>query len=194
MTPSELRRAVAASTFADPTRPVPRVRRKRSLLDPLEAAISEKDWQEVVVSYALLNKWLVYHTHDSRRSEAGFPDLVMVRGGRCVVAELKREGKAPTQAQREWLEALGKVPGVQLGTIERCIRLWSNPGEVVLSPFAGIGSEIYSAVKLGRKGLGIELKRRYWQTAIANVRCAEAVVEMGDLFSQAGIAVAGAAG
>ena len=40
---------------------------------------------------------------------------------------------------------------LQLGTIERCIRLWSNPGELVLSPFAGIGSEGYEAIRLGRR-------------------------------------------
>jgi len=59
---------------------------------------------------------------------------------------------------------------LQLDFIERCVRLWSNPGEVVFSPFAGIGSEPYTAVKLGRYGLGIELKPSYWQTACNNLR------------------------
>jgi DNA modification methylase len=62
---------------------------------------------------------------------------------------------------------------LQLGTIERVIRLWSNPGETVLSPFAGIGSEVYQAVKLGRKGIGIELKPSYYTAAVRNVRRAE---------------------
>jgi hypothetical protein len=57
------------------------------------------------------------------------------------------------------------IAALQLDFIERCVRLWSNPGETVLSPFAGIGSEIYTAVKLGRRGIGCELKRSYWQTA-----------------------------
>lgn len=55
---------------------------------------------------------------------------------------------------------------LQLDVIERCIDLWSNKGELVFTPFAGIGSEVYSAVKLGRKGLGIELKESYWKQAI----------------------------
>jgi DNA modification methylase len=59
---------------------------------------------------------------------------------------------------------------LQLDFIERCIRLWSNAGETVLSPFAGIGSEVYMASKLGRYGLGIELKPSYWQTAVDNLR------------------------
>lgn len=58
---------------------------------------------------------------------------------------------------------------LQLQTIERCIRLWSNPGETVLSPFAGIGSEGYEALKRGRKFIGIELKPSYFQTAYKNL-------------------------
>jgi DNA modification methylase len=58
---------------------------------------------------------------------------------------------------------------LQLDFIERCIRLWSNKGDTVLSPFAGIGSEVYQAVKLGRYGLGCELKESYWRTAVRNV-------------------------
>jgi DNA modification methylase len=58
---------------------------------------------------------------------------------------------------------------LQLGTIERCIRLWSNEGETVLSPFAGIGSEGYQSVKLGRKFIGCELKQSYFDTACRNL-------------------------
>ncbi len=54
---------------------------------------------------------------------------------------------------------------LQLPVIERCIRLWSNPGEVILSPFAGIGSEGYEAIRLGRRFIGIELKEEYWRAA-----------------------------
>jgi DNA modification methylase len=59
---------------------------------------------------------------------------------------------------------------LQLDLIERIVRLWSNHGELVLSPFAGIGSEIHTAVRLGRRGLGIELKPSYWRTAVENLR------------------------
>lgn len=59
---------------------------------------------------------------------------------------------------------------LQLGTIERCVRLWSNPDETVLSPFAGIGSEGYTALKFGRKFIGCELKPEYWQQAVKNLR------------------------
>lgn len=65
---------------------------------------------------------------------------------------------------------------------ERCIRLWSNPGETVLTPFAGIGSEPYMAVKLGRVGMGIELKPSYFQAAVKNMRAAEAAAGAFTLF------------
>lgn len=65
------------------------------------------------------------------------------------------------------------VAPLQLGTIERCIRLWSNKGETVFSPFAGIGSEGYEAVKLGRRFVGIELKKSYFDAACRNLGRAE---------------------
>ena len=62
---------------------------------------------------------------------------------------------------------------LQLDVIERCIELWSNPGDLVLSPFAGIGSEGHVALKLGRRFLGIELKRSYFDVAVRNLRTVE---------------------
>lgn len=70
---------------------------------------------------------------------------------------------------------------LQLGTIERCIRLWSNPGELVVSPFAGIGSEGYEAIRWGRRYHGIELKPSYAKTAVANLRNAESMRLQGSL-------------
>lgn len=74
---------------------------------------------------------------------------------------------------------------LQLDFIERVVRLWSNPGELVFTPFAGIGSEVYTAVKLGRRGLGIELKPSYWRTACANLRELEAELGAPTLFGDA---------
>jgi DNA modification methylase/superfamily II DNA or RNA helicase len=62
---------------------------------------------------------------------------------------------------------------LQLGTIERCIKLYSNPGETVLTPFMGIGSECYEALRWGRKAIGIELKPSYFRIAVQNLRNAE---------------------
>lgn len=60
-----------------------------------------------------------------------------------------------------------------LPLIERCVRLWSNKGELVLSPFAGIGSEGVVSVQQGRRFVGIELKPSYWRTAVRNLQRAE---------------------
>jgi DNA modification methylase len=61
---------------------------------------------------------------------------------------------------------------LQLQVIRRCIGLWSNPGDLIFSPFAGIGSEGYEALKWGRRYLGIELKRSYFEQAVQNLRSA----------------------
>jgi DNA modification methylase len=58
---------------------------------------------------------------------------------------------------------------LQLDVIARCIEIWTNPGDLVFSPFAGIGSEGYEAVRMGRRFLGIELKESYWRTAIGHL-------------------------
>ena len=74
---------------------------------------------------------------------------------------------------------------LQLGFIERCVRLWSNPGELVLTPFAGIGSELYQSVKLGRRAVGIELKPSYWRTAVDNLTKLESEMDAPSLFDEA---------
>jgi len=71
---------------------------------------------------------------------------------------------------------------LQLDFIDRCVRLWSNKGELILSPFAGIGSEGYEAVKLGRRFVGVELKASYWRTAVSNLREAERQAALPSLF------------
>lgn len=74
---------------------------------------------------------------------------------------------------------------LQLDLIERCVRLWTNPGETVLTPFAGIGSEVYTAVRLGRRGIGVELKRSYWTSAVANLEALDRERQQGSLFGEA---------
>lgn len=64
------------------------------------------------------------------------------------------------------------ISPLQLDVIERCIDLWSNPGEKVFTPFMGIGSEVYGAVTAGRYGIGIELKDTYFKQAVKNVAAA----------------------
>jgi len=70
---------------------------------------------------------------------------------------------------------------LQLEVIKRAIELWTNPKDIVLSPFAGIGSEVYTAIRMGRRGLGIELKESYYQQAILNCQNAESEPKIQDL-------------
>jgi hypothetical protein len=74
---------------------------------------------------------------------------------------------------------------LQLDVIQRCVQMWSNPDDVVLTPFMGVGSEVYGAVKLGRRGIGVELKPSYYRQAVKNLQSLEVqkvVEETGSLF------------
>ena len=73
------------------------------------------------------------------------------------------------------------ICALQLQVIERAVELWSNPGDTVFSPFAGIGSEGYVALKMGRRFVGAELKRSYWEQACKNLDLA--LKEQGGLFA-----------
>jgi hypothetical protein len=66
-----------------------------------------------VLKLAALRGWKAYHTHDSRRSAAGFPDLTLVKRGRLIFAELKRDGQRPKPDQDVWLAALSECGGVE---------------------------------------------------------------------------------
>lgn len=77
------------------------------------------------------------------------------------------------------------VHPLQLDVIQRCLVLWSNPGERVLTPFMGVGSEVYEAVRSGRFGIGVELKRSYYKQAIRNLRSVGVEAEEAPLFVEA---------
>lgn len=71
------------------------------------------------------------------------------------------------------------VHPLQLDVIERIITLWSNRGDTVFSPFAGVGSEVWGAVRLGRRGIGVELKPSYYRQMVKNLADVETVEEFG---------------
>ena len=62
---------------------------------------------------------------------------------------------------------------LQLEVVRRAVHLWTNPGDVVFSPFAGIGSELVGALELKRRAVGIELKPEYFRQAVKNIRKVE---------------------
>lgn len=73
---------------------------------------------------------------------------------------------------------------LQLDVIARCVKLWSNPGDIVLSPFAGIGSEGYQSLIMGRRFVGVELKPSYYEQAAKNLRKADTKNEQLSLFGK----------
>lgn len=78
------------------------------------------------------------------------------------------------------------VHPLQLDVIERVVTLWSNPGDTVLTPFMGVGSEVYMPVRLGRRAIGVELKPSYFRQAVKNLaRAEEETPVQPDLFSVA---------
>lgn len=146
---------------------------------------------------------------DSTRSRAGMPDYVCVfrkPGDNPEPVGHKPEEFPVTQWQQwaspVWMDIqqtntlnvrMAKEADderhlcpLQLDLIERALTLWSNPGDVVLSPFMGVGSEGYSAVKLKRKFVGVELKESYFRHAVKHI--AEAEANAVNLFDHAGAA------
>lgn len=86
-----------------------------------------------------------------------------------VWMDVRRGRLLPSGQCREADEERHVCP-LQLDVIERCLALWSNPGDTVLDPFMGVGSTLYAAVKMYRKGVGAELKQSYFKQAQRNVR------------------------
>lgn len=92
--------------------------------------MSERQLQSAVVELAKWLGWMIYHTFDSRRSNPGFPDLTLVKGNTLLFVELKAAKGVLTQAQTEWLQALGFVATVATwrpcdwtsGLVERVLR------------------------------------------------------------------------
>lgn len=74
---------------------------------------------------------------------------------------------------------------LQIEVVERALQLWSNPGDVVFTPFLGIGTEVYCALKAARKGLGVELKQSYFEQAVGNCNHAEEELKQQVLFQDA---------
>jgi len=120
----------------------------------------------------------ISHTHEtfpvSQWQEYASPVWMDINPSRT----LNREGAREENDERH-------ICPLQLDVIERALRLWSNPGDVVLTPFAGIGSEVYCALKEGRRGVGIELKESYYKQAVRN--CELAVLESSQQTLFAGV-------
>lgn len=116
------------------------------------------------------------------KTEDGFPVGLWQNYASPVWMDINPSDTLQFRSAREHADERHICP-LQLEVIQRGIELWTNPGDTVLSPFAGIGSEGYVALQNGRKFIGAELKRSYFEQACENLRSAKRV--MGDLFDVA---------
>jgi DNA modification methylase len=103
-----------------------------------------------------------------RHDPAEFPVELWQEWASPVWMTINQTNTLNVRGAREEADGRHMCP-LQLDVIERAVRLWTNPGEVVLSPFAGIGSEGVRSLELGRRFVGVELKESYWQTACVNL-------------------------
>ena len=74
--------------------------------------MTEAQWQQIIIDAARALQWLVYHTYDSRRSNPGWPDLILVKPPRLIALEVKKEKGRVRPEQIAWIDALGQIPGV----------------------------------------------------------------------------------
>lgn len=120
------------------------------------------------------NEEPVTHTNET------FPVQIWQRFASPVWMDINPSDTLQFRSAREHNDERHICP-LQLQVIERGIELWTNPGDTVFSPFTGIGSEGYCAIKMGRKFIGSELKRSYFEQAVKNI--AQAKLEQGGLFA-----------
>ena len=111
---------------------------------------------------------LQYRGWTGKQTENRFSHWIWRQYASAFWDDVRMNRVLPFKAARED-EDEKHVHPLQLDVIDRCITLWSNPGEVVLTPFMGVGSEVYSALALERMGIGIELKPSYYRQAVKNV-------------------------
>lgn len=114
---------------------------------------------------------LQYRGHKGKQTENRFSHWIWRRYADAFWDDIRIDRVLPFKESRDEQDERHVHP-LQLDVIERAVVLWSNPGEVVLTPFMGVGSEVYGAVLNGRKGIGIELKDTYYRQAVKN--CAAA--------------------
>src|SRR5690606_29096840 len=113
-----------------------------------------------------------------------FPVLEWQRYASPVWDDINQSDTLQYQSAREHDDERHICP-LQLEVIRRCLRLWSNPGDTVLSPFAGIGSEGFVSLQEGRKFVGAELKRSYYEQACRNLAAANKQTDLFSVFEAA---------
>ncbi len=130
-----------------------------------------------LVSYAgsreIPRDLLQFRGHNGKQTENRFSHWIWRQYASAFWDDVRLDRVLPYRESKDPQDERHVHP-LQLDVIERCITLWSNPGEVMFTPFMGVGSEVYGAVSLGRKGIGIELKETYYRQAEKNLELIDA--------------------
>jgi len=126
-----------------------------------------------------------FHDHQDPKSNK-LSHYIWQRYASSVWDDIRIENVLPFRDSKEEDDEKHVHP-LQLDVIDRLVDLYSNAGEVVLTPFMGVGSEVYSPVSMGRKAIGIELKDSYFKQAKINLELAEKRFEDENAFVQEGL-------
>lgn len=118
-----------------------------------------------------LQKW---KGHTGKQTENKFSHWIWRQYASSFWDDIRIDNVLPFDMARDPEDEKHPHP-LQLDVIERCVILYSNPGEIVLTPFMGVGSEVYGAVVNGRNGIGVELKESYYKQAKSNMAAAEQI-------------------
>lgn len=125
---------------------------------------------------------LEWKGHTGKQTENRFSHWIWRQYASAFWDDVRIDNVLPYEESREPDDERHVHP-LQLDVVHRCLVLWSNPGDIVLTPFMGVGTEVYEAVRQRRKGIGIELKSTYFQQARKNVAVAldKAAAQNGEL-------------
>lgn len=111
-----------------------------------------------------------YRGYEGKQTENRYSQYVWRNYASCFWDDIRLDNVLEFEESKDEEDERHQHP-LQLDVIHRAVTMWSNPNETVLTPFMGVGSEVYGAVKLGRRGVGCELKPSYYRQAVKNLSC-----------------------
>ena len=109
-----------------------------------------------------------YRGWTGKQTENRYSHWIWRNYASCFWDDIRLDRVLPYEESKDEGDERHQHP-LQLDVIQRAVEMWSNPGEAVLTPFMGVGSEVYGAVSLGRRGVGCELKPSYYRQAVKNL-------------------------
>lgn len=125
---------------------------------------------------------LLRHRGETRQEKNRLSQWIWRQYASCFWDDIRIDRVLPYKQSRETDDEKHVCP-LQLDVIERALALWSNPDETLLTPFMGVGSEVFAAVASGRKAVGVELKTSYYRQAVRNIKAALEDAKKGTIYA-----------